>query len=292
MMTERITSGQRDGLVAVVAAAARKAIEAANLDKEAAQLVVHKGGELAVEIDRAVHSALARLAVSQDFASEQVASRYGYLSGYKPRPVAEQLATLRQLFPELGTASETIASGEVPQGAEGWFAIPDWRKLAPTYGEAVEKVLVALAKTRGGKFVNYRAGELGPDRLRQSAKSVAAFQKLEGEQKGHDVLVVAAQFGLRHRGRSIRRARAVMGGGEFGLGAFTLGIMLLTHPDRLQHQDDLWIDCAGDEYAPEAGGHFVSAPFFHFYGGKLEFAANHVDVAHVCYGSASGFSPQ
>jgi hypothetical protein len=38
--------------------------------------------------------------------------------------------------------------------------------------------------------------------------------------------------------------------------------MLLTHPERLQHHDDLWIDCAGDEYDyPNADGQFGDSSF-------------------------------
>src|SRR5262249_34336611 len=52
-----------------------------------------------------------------------------------------------------------------------------------------------------------------------------------------------------HRGRSVHTAREVMGRRrQFVLGAFAVGIMLLAHPERLQHNDDLWSYCAGDEY--------------------------------------------
>ena len=30
---------------------------------------------------------------------------------------------------------------------------------------------------------------------------------------------------------------------EFGVGEVTVGIMLLTHENRLKNLDDLWIDC-------------------------------------------------
>jgi hypothetical protein len=146
-----------------------------------------------------------------------------------------------------------LAEQPVPAGAEGWFAIPKWQTIAPTYGEAVEKVLAKISETRGGKFINWLEGELGPQYLRQLAKTADAFQKLGLEQKDHDILVVAAQFGLRHRGRSVRRAREVMTSQEFGLGAFAVGIMLLTHPEQLMNYDDLYIDCAGDKYAPGGG---------------------------------------
>jgi hypothetical protein len=142
-------------------------------------------------------------------------------------------------------------------------------------------------KLFNGNFYNCRDGQLGPQYLRQSAKSAKAFQKLGTEQKDHDILVVAAQFGLVHRGRSVRRAREVMNASEFGLGAFAVGIMLLTHPERLQHYDDLWIDCAGDEFSYDGDGRFGSAPCFGFDGDEVRFDAYDVRDTRGLYGSAS-----
>lgn len=68
--------------------------------------------------------------------------------------------------------------------------------------------------------------------------------------------------------------------------------MILTNPIRLQHYDDLWIDCAGDEYSPDAGGRFGLTPCFEFLDGEVGFAAVLVSVASAYYGSASGFLPQ
>lgn len=229
------------------------------------------------------------LSASNKYADEEVLSSYGYLSGYRPKPVAEQVERLVELFPNLRGADIERAGARLPTGAEGWFAIPRWQSIASTYGEAVEKVLSALRDTRNGKFQNFRECRLGPQYLRQLEKTREVFQKLAGGQENHDILVVAAQFGLRHRGRSVRRAREVMNSTEFGLGAFAIGVMLLTHPERLQYYDDLWIDCAGDEYSPVADGDFSHAPLFVFDGDRVEFDASWCDEADGRYGSASAF---
>ncbi len=232
--------------------------------------------------------------VTDQFKDEEVASTYGYLSGYrKPKSITEQMNILYQIFPGVGFADEKLAERAVPANAEGWFAIPKWQTIAPTYSGAVQKVLDVIKKTRNGKFYNYRDGQINEERLRQSAKTASVFQKLNDEQKDHDILVVAAQFGIRHRGRSVRRAREVFVTNEFGFGAFAVGIMILTHPERLQHYDDLWIDCAGDEfYDPGSDVRFVRAPCFRFRGGELKFDADCVGVARGGYGSASGLVPQ
>lgn len=270
--------------ISVVEAAYNKA----GLSEEEAQRINEAPG-----LSELVHNFIAENRLTDKFKDEEVKSNYGYLSGYKPKSITEQTNILRQLFPGIGFADEKIAQGEPPQHAEGWFAIPKWQTMAPTYGEAVQRVLDMIKKTRGGKFINFREGQLGPERLRQMTKTASLFKKLCDEQKNHDILVVAAQFGIRHRGRSVRRAREVFSANECGLGAFANGIMLLTHPERLQYYDDLWIDCAGDEFDdPGADVRFVHAPFFRFHDDEVEFGTDFVGDASGGYGSSSAFVPQ
>jgi hypothetical protein len=222
------------------------------------------------------------------FQNEEIPSNYGYPSGYSLKSIAEQTRILRDLFPGLCFAHEKLAARTLPEGAEGYFAIPRWDKLGSTYSHAVERVLAELSKQRAGKFYDYREGKLCNQYFRQEE----AFQKLDGQQKGYDIFVIPAQFGLRYRGCSVRHAREMMNTNEFGLGAFAVGIMLLTHPERLIDLNDLWIDCAGDEYSPSTDGRFGIAPFFSFRGHKLEFAADWFGRARADCGSVSGFLPQ
>ncbi len=287
-MNASITSGQRKQYFRFAEDAAERALGEVSLDKDGLQKLIENGDEFQADIVASIR----KHSVSNQFADEEVESRYGYLSGYKPKGITEQINRLRELFPGIGSADEQIASQPLPQNAKGWFAIPMWEKIAPTYGEAVQKVLDLIKQTRNGKFYNYREGQLGPQYLRQSVKMAKAFQTLADQQKDHDILVVPVQFGLYHRGRSVRRAREVMNASEFGLGAFAIGVMLLTHPKRLQHYDDLWIDCAGDEFSPDAVGQFDGAPFFRFGGGGVGFGAGWFDGARDKDGSASAFLPQ
>lgn len=278
-----ITDGQKKQYLRFVEDAAERALAEVGLDKDGIQKLIENGDEFQADIV----ASIGKHSISNQFADEEVESRYGYLSGYKPKGITEQTNILRQLFPGVGFADEKIAEQPLPPNTEGWFAIPKWETMAATYGEAVQKVLDKIKETRGGKFYNYRDGQLGPQYLRQSAKSLKAFQKLGTEQKDHDILVVAAQFGLRHRGRSVRRAREVMNASEFGLGAFAIGIMLLTHPERLRHYDDLWIDCTGDEFSCDGAGRFGIAPCFRFSGDGVRFDTLGVGHASDLFGSAS-----
>ena len=149
-----------------------------------------------------------------------------------------------------------------------------------------------MKETRKGKFCNYRENEMTPENIRETAHKTACMSQIAEQQKGYDILIVPAQFGIAHRGKSVRRARVVIGGKGFGLGAFEVGIMLLLHPERLQHYDDLWIDCAGDEFKPGGESAFSCAPFFRFSGGVLEFDVIGVVGARDDCGSSSASFPQ
>ncbi len=288
------TAGQIKQINRFGSDAIEKVLGEFGLDNPGAQRVIEHGDEFSEAIRIAVLASLKDLSVFDKYKNEEVSSTYGYLSGYKkPKSITEQTNILRQMFPGIGFADEKLAEREVPKNADnGWFAIPKWQSLAPTYGEAVQLVLNKLNESRNGAFYNYREGELGPDQLRQSAKTVSMFQKLAEEQSKYDILVVAAQFGIRHRGRSVRRVREILLGNEFGLGAFAVGIMLLTHPERFQHDNDLYIDCAGDEFKPSDEHEFSRAPIWNFDDDELKFDACGVGNADFNYGSASGFLPQ
>ncbi len=239
-----------------------------------------------------------------EYSDEEVESSYGYLSGYKPLGIVEQTNRLRELFSGLGYANQElltqIEKGEakLPENAEGWFAIPNWKKnpkiFGSIYSSAVQKILNTLSETRKGRFYNYRDGAIDEKHLRQSAKSEDFWKNLAEAQGDADILLVPAQFGIRHRGRSVRRARVIIGdtAGEAGLGTFAVGSMLLTHPNRLEHYDDLYIDTPGDEFSPVGVGVFSGSPIFYFGDDELRFDTSVVDYANDFYGSASGFSPQ
>ena len=217
-------------------------------------------------------------------------TEYGYPADYHVKPLYIQVHDLGQYFPELRPILPFDEPPPLPVGAEGYFVIPRWQLLAPTYGEAVEKVFAALAIQR--PFYSwYYEDKLGPEYLRRTEHATAMWEKLELEngQRGSDILVVPAQFGLYHRGKSVKEARASFAENEFGLGAYEVAIMLLTHPERLQSFAYPWIDAPGDEYSQNADGDFSYASVFSFSGVYVRFDASWFDYAHEDYGSASAF---
>ena len=305
--TEPITDGQKKLITRIIGDVAdsdpvQEALNA--LSKKGAERL--KGNpEFAKSLRQFAIEKMHEFGVVNEYADEEVESEYGYLSGYKkPVDLYEQCGKLRELFPGLGFANQDlqirIDKGEIklPANAEGWFAIPNWRKnpdiFGSTYSQAVQKVLDTIKKTRDGAFYNYRNGEVDEKHLRQSARSEQFWGELAKAQGDADILILAAQFGIRHRGRSVRRARVIIEDttSEFGLGAFAVGSMLLTNPIRLQYHKDLWIDCPGDEWSPDADGVFSGSPCFGFHDGTVKFDASDVGRADEFCGSVSGFPTQ
>lgn len=279
------TDGQIEQITRVVSDAAKKNLKP--LDKDAAQRVHARGHELAAGVARLI----AELSVSDRYADETTASSYTYPRGYRPKPIGEQIEMLAKAFnldPEKAYAYANNLP-ELPEGAEGWFAVVRSEVISESYGEAVEKVLGLIGERR--KFYNYRDGELSDQHIRVSDRTKGMLETLAQGQEG-DILVIPAQLGLRHRGKSVRRAIETFAGNEFGLTSVAVGCIALTHPERFQKFDELDPDCAGDEYSPGADGFFSKSLFFEFSDGGLRFSLGWADDACKYYGTASGFLPQ
>lgn len=271
--------------MAAVKTAYLAAIE--QLDRQSAQTVLELSKNLKSEVADSVVEIIHRLTSSDKYKDEQVPSNRVYPPTYKVRPVEAQVTELKKHFPSLGSCMEKLARKPMLEGAEAWFAIPRWQAMAPTYNEAVEMALGVLATKR--KLQNRIAGRLGPTYLRQSERSMLAAKILADQQQGQDILVVAAQAGMLHRGCSARRARVSMAGNEFGAGVFAIACMLLTHPERLSSEDTLMIDCGGDEYSVRGDYTFDRVPLFDYDISGIEFSVFYEDRSRNLWGTPSGF---
>lgn len=206
---------------------------------------------------------------------------------YQPKDVRQQNYILQQSFPFIGCANVYITKRKLPANAEGWFAIPKWENIAPTYGEAVEKMIAAIKLKR--KIENCCGHMLESEYLRQNPRTTEMFKQISQEQKDYNVLVVPAQFGLYHKGRSIQEARQAFAPNEFGLGAFAVASMLLTHPERETRWEQIHIDCAGDEFTTNLGSDYLLAPSFFHSQNSLKLYSTWIVRSDTNYGSASAF---
>lgn len=239
---EMITPRQMKQFGRFIEDAAWKAIEIIDLDKYELQSIIEHGNE----VQRRIIDAIGDLV------------NYMYPARYHAKGIEQQINILREFFPGLGSADKKIAKRPLPEGAEAWFAIPRWENIASTYNQAVQKVLEAIKKQRNGKLEIFC--KLEPGYLRQHSHKIEKLQLIAEQQKGYDILVIPAQFGLRYKGRSSEKIREIIKENEFGLGAYEGAIMLLTHPERLVAYRNLFFDCPGDDITDEVNN-FSKAGF-------------------------------
>lgn len=271
-----VTNSQIDQINQLVNDTIGHIVSELGLDATGADNVIEQGEEFADGIRKAVTTLLKELSLPYKFKEEEVeSSDFDYGSGYRP---IDREASFEEVLQDLYRQAEIISKlfgikplfdvewarekwKNLPDGAEKLFLIPQLEKIAPTYEQVCYKVSNLILQTRSGKFYSHSfEGKFGLDQLRQSARSVSFWNKLDAEQKGHDLLVVPAQFGLRHSGRSFRRACEVMDENECGLGVFAVGTMLLTHPERLQQESIsriLRINCSDEYNDSNANDRFV-----------------------------------
>jgi hypothetical protein len=244
------------------------------------------------------------------YADEEVSSSYTYPKEYKgPKTIAYQIKAIAKIF-DLDPSQALEFSKNLPALKTfvptdalkwtGWFAIPSVGVLAarffPEVKDEAEKYCRAVQLIHekiatSGPFYNWRKGEITPDHLRVNARTAHALDLIAETQKG-DISIVAAQVGMRHRGRSVRRAREVFAVNEFGLGSLAVGSIVLTHPDRFVRLKELDIDCPGDEFSQDADSVFSRAPSFRFCDGGVGFGTRWAYNALAYLGSASGFLTQ
>jgi len=257
------------------------------LDRQSAQAVLEEESKLKSEIVGAMTEIVYKHTMSNKYKDEDVGSDRGYPSTYRVRPVEAQVTELRKVFPKLGSCKEKLGRLPLPDEAESWFAIPRWQAVAPTYNEAVESILEILASKR--RMSNRIVGRISKQYLRQTERSQLAETILAEQQEGCDILVVAAQAGMLHRGSSARRTRASLAGNEFCLGVFAIASLLLTHTERLSDGEALMIDCGGDEYSPRADYTFDRVPLFDYDLSGIEFSIFYDDRARNLWGTPTGF---
>ncbi len=231
------------------------------------------------------------------YSSEEVKSTWQYPAEYAPQPIIEQVQIIHKFFPELSLdltmrfINEVMPNILMPETPGLWFwsAFPAWEKIGNTYNEAVERILKVLASTR--TLYNYREGKLGSQYLKQQDRSIVMHNALKAQQVG-DIIIVQSQFGLRHRGKSTRRAIETFLPNEVGHGWFSGASMMLTHPKREVCWEQLHTDLPGDKYSPGGDGVFSRAPDFSFGYGQLGAGTLKVEDVHAQFGSASFVLPQ
>ena len=291
-ITSTITEGQEKQYKRFVedaaARGAKLALEQVSLDKDGLQRLLARGDEFITAIAEVIVAKTRELS-ELPYANEEVSSKRTYPKDFRYRSVEEQVEFWAKVYPDLdATYVAGLTASPVPDGAESYMVMPKPGKLGATYNAALEVVLGLIATSRS--FKNWREGELGPDRLRLNEQTRHVLEKLERETPG-DFLVIAVQFGKRHLGQSVRRARVCFAGNEFGLGPYEVICMMLMHPERISGtEEEFYVFIAGAEYAPDADGDFSCSLSVYWRGRQLRLAYCDADDANPRCGSSSAFA--
>jgi len=301
-----ITDGQKKQVKRFVEDAVDRVFNDGVLDKDSAQRLITNGGELQAR----VISAILELSNPNEFADEEVESAYDYPHEYKgPKPIEVQIKAIAEIFGLDPTSAFEYAKHLLPLESfvpadalayTDYFAIlyeqrgfaqkhfPEVTDPAEKYCRALQIVHQKIAQSRS--FTNWRDGQIDTAHIKVSLRTQEMTQKIAETQKG-DILIIAAQLGKRHGGRSVRRAREVFAVKEYGLTSVAGGSIVLVHPERLVRCEELDMDMAGDEFSVGGDGQFGRAPFFHFLD-EARFGSRVVSFPSGVYGSASGFVSQ
>lgn len=240
------------------------------------------------------------------FADEEVSIIYGYPKDFTVKPVKEQIRRIAKIFdlnPNMAFEYEKRLP-KLPKGADGWFAIASNVALAKKYFpvtidesekfcRTIQLVHQKIGQSR--QFFNYRAGQINSEQLRFNENTSRALKLFAKNQQG-DILIIPAQLGLARGGQSVRLVHTQFPQDksglcyEFGLSSDIVGQILLTHPERLANNNELYIDCPGDEFKL-CGKNFSKSTAYLVSNGVLKFGAYSNDLARSGFGSATGFIP-
>ena len=257
---------------------------------------VHKGSLPADVVMRELQLIIEGRFSQGRYAEEEVESIIGYPKGFRIRSVVGQIAILSEIFPGLDASHvATLSSTPLPDGAEGWAVIPKPNALGGDYYEACKSMVLKQQQSVGFEEIvwekYYDFEYLGV--VTHTAQIHNALNRLPG-----DYWVFPFQFGLLHRGRSVRRARELYAKTEFGLGVYEGTTLLLTHKDRISAYE------GGSLYPVFSGtikkqvepwlkeGDAFSYQWYTFRGGEGQLFP-HPGIANnffsPCWGSLTGF---
>lgn len=258
-------------------------------------------------LSKLIDSFIAESRVSDRYKGQEVSSKYTYPPEYKgTKDLHTQIQTLVGILPGLNVErtwtwyNEVYTNLEVPDWVKGVFAVPSECALqrifhadiidrATAYCASVNLLMNKLAASR--KFYNYREGQIDPAHLWRTEKTTEMLDALWVLQGQPDIIVLPAQLGLRHRGRSVLRARECFVGNEFGAGSLEALAIALTHPERFVRWEQLHEDIPGDYFSSGADGQADKAPYLDFYDDGVEFFTYSADGPYGRFGSVSCWLP-
>jgi hypothetical protein len=199
----------------------------------------------------------------------------------KHKSIEDQLKKLRKIAPNV-KFEDNVSS--VSEG----YVLPLWQSLACTYPKALEKVFDKIDDLHGIDFVNCLNYKEGLPSLSTNEDVIVAVEKIRTLQGNSNYIIVPAQIGKLTLGRSVEEVLVgLLGTPNFGLTSFHVGVILLTHYDRIAGGDSLWINCPGDSVSSGQKSEAIHVPFFTVTSRKIWFCTHPKTCKGELFGSAT-----
>ena len=230
----------------------------------------------------------------EQYADEFVKTEKRYPEEYKVKDIKEQIDVIAGVFQLNPTNAKSFIKKlpEYPpiERAEGWFALAKSESVVKNSSlnpsqvqyEAIKIILQIL-----NICDNCRGHTLPEGNFKQSKKTLRFLSKIKEEQEG-DIIIIPAQHGLKHQGKSNARTRETLLENEFGLGGFHVGCMRITHPER-HKKGCLNTDCPGDRISYFKNTSFTEALSWGFSLNEEIICNIFKDIADEYSGPVTGF---
>jgi hypothetical protein len=236
------------------------------------------------------------------FTDEVVKSKRSYPKSYEgPMDINYQIVLIADEFGLDPTDALKFAKNlpALPEGAEGWFAVPKLSAVAKEnfpgvtdhelqYTAALRLVFIKIETTR--PFAVYLEGKNPFENISQTFRTLLFLREIEEDQSG-DILIIAAQCGKLHRGESSRKTVQEFTGNEFGLSTFQVACIALVHPELYSRPNALNVNCVGDEYLSNMEDGFFATTCLLCYDGEMQLDFNRQTTPLKNYGSGTAFVP-
>lgn len=263
------------------------------------------------EFPKKLFALIQECSFKNQYVSQVVKSDYTYPPEFRRKSEGQQIVDLAKAFSVDPTSAlkylETVigTSSNLPSRChkeDGLYAIVSpfgFQNVISGYKNPFDDELYCkslllifekLSKQRS--FYNYRDGEINKDHLRQTQNLLEFYEILATSQGKSPIWLIEAQLGFYHKGESVNRARELYLPNEHGLGSVGMGSIALNDSKRFVRWEELDVDCAGDEFSPDADGVFSWSPYFYFDSAVLRFGTDDVSDADGDFGAASAFVPQ
>lgn len=204
--------------------------------------------------------------------------------------VLKQMCYLDKLQGWGANPKRELLSKRLPFYISKWVVVPRWQTIAPQYTEAVQKVLDLIVQNRANGFVNLFEGYIYPGQLREDMTTIKGIESIGKKQRKSDMLLFPVQLNGRHKGRSPSQVYRSLSRNEFPLCAFTIAVIILTHPEIFQSEHGLGFNCSGTNYrTPEPKSLFEHVLGFWRDDERLCFGTRSTSVASPYFTTPTGF---